>query len=638
MSVDPITIEVISSRLQETAAAMEYALYHSGYSPILRESKDGSAGLTDAQGRVIMIGGGLQYHYTAYQKSVTALLESYPAHKLREDDSFITNNPYTSGNAHVPDFAALTPIFHEGVLIGFGVSIAHKSDIGGIVPGSSGAAAREIYHDGVLFPPVRFQTRDGIDQNIEAMIRSNSRVAETVLGDLRAQVGCTRVGGARLAALCDEYSRASVTEVMQKLIDLTAKQLRAELQAWPDGEATAEGFLDHDGADKDTPIRVAVRAVKKGDRLSLDFTGTADQAQGPVNLIATIARSSALMAVVASCDPTIRVNSGLDEVVDMHLPEASVVNPQHPATVNHYVPTAFLLYATVLAALAKINPARAVAPSGLGSGALSIGYRRSRTGKPTVLYELLSTSLGGTNGHDGASLVMPMNHFIPSAPVEVFESEYPIRVRAFEMLTDSAGAGRYRGGLGYAREYEVLEDATLTVRSANHHFTAQGVDGGGAPSASGVVLNPGTAREEILGPIETRALKKGDVLRCVRSGGAGYGTPSERPRARDRSRCPQRLCQRTGGQGGVRVPLVNHLTVGSASSHALRQRSARPAADYQAALTCHLHRADTVHLHVDMVAGLNLAHAFRGAGKKQVARMQRVKNSMPIRSMLARSE
>ena len=203
MAVDPITIEVIASRLHETASAMEHALYHSGYSPILRESKDGSAGLTDAQGRVIMVSGGLQYHYTAYHQGVTALLASFPANTLRDGDSFITNDPYTSGNPHVPDFTAITPIFHQGVLVGFGVSIAHKSDIGGLVPGSSGASAREIYHDGVRFPPVRFQSSNGIDHGIEGVIRSNSRVAETVLGDLRAQVGCTRIGAQRMAALCD---------------------------------------------------------------------------------------------------------------------------------------------------------------------------------------------------------------------------------------------------------------------------------------------------------------------------------------------------------------------------------------------------------------------------------------------------
>ena len=182
-------------------------------------------------------------------------------------------------------------------------------------------------------------------------------------------------------------------------------------------------------------------------------------------------------------------------------PEASVVNPQHPATMNHYFPTAHLVYNTVLSALSKINPKRAVAPSGLGSGAVTIGYRKARGGKPAVLYELLNTSLGGTSAHDGVAVVMAMNHFTPGAPVEIVESEYPLRVRAFELIRNSAGAGTFRGGLGYAREFEVLEDSVLTVRSSNHKIGPKGLYGGGSPRLSRVVINPYGANPEELGAL-----------------------------------------------------------------------------------------------------------------------------------------
>jgi N-methylhydantoinase B len=528
MTLDPVTTEVVASRLRETAATMEYALYHSGYSPILRESKDGTAGLTDAEGRVVLIGGGLQYHFTAYQQAVQAVLARYPADRLKPGESFVTNDPYHCGCPHAPDFVAITPAFHQGVLIGFGVSLAHKSDIGGLVPGSSGAAAREIYHDGLLLPPVRFQTEEGIEESIEAIIANNSRVAHVVLGDLRAQVGATRVGVGRLAALCDEYGRDTVVEVMRSVMSLAARRVADELRAWPDGSAEAEGFLDHDGAQKDRPVRIRVRATKTGDRLVLDFSGTDPQTVGPVNLVRATAEAAALQAVLATVDPTIPVNAGLREAVDFVLPEGCVVNARHPATVNLYFPTAHLAYNIVLDALGQLNPARAVAPSGLGSGAVTIGYRKSRSGKPAVLYELLNTSLGGTSRHDGAAVVMAMNHFTPGAPVEIFESEYPLRVRAFELVQDSAGAGRYRGGLGYAREFEVLEDSMLTVRSSNHIFAAPGHSGGHSPKPSRVVLNPGRPDETEVSAIETRQLKAGDVIRFERSGGAGFGPPEER--------------------------------------------------------------------------------------------------------------
>jgi N-methylhydantoinase B len=521
-TIDPITTEVVASRLREAAATMEYALYHSGYSPILRESKDGTAGITDAQGNVVMLSGGLQYHFTAYQQGVTALLARHPAESLKPGDSFVCNDPYISGSPHAPDFCAISPIFNGGLLIGFGVSLAHKSDIGGLVPGSSGAMAREVYHDGIALPPVRF------NDDIQAIIGNNSRVADVVLGDLRAQVGCTRIGADRLSALCDEYGRETVSGVMGSLVQLTRRRIHDELAEWKNGESLAEGFLDHDGAAKDKPIRIAVKASKQGGRLTLDFTGTSQQALGPVNLVACTARAAALMAVLTSCDPTIPVNSGLSEAIDFVLPEGTIVNPRHPATVNLYFPTAHLIYNVVLSALATLNPTRAVAPSGLGSGAVTVGYRKVRSGKSAVMYELLNTSLGGTSSHDGAAVVMAMNHFTPGAPVEIFESEYPIRIRAFELVQDSAGPGKFRGGLGYAREFEVLEDSTLTVRSSNHHFTSQGLMGGSSGKPSRVILNPQSSGAEELGPLETRVLKAGDVIRFERSGGAGFGPVADR--------------------------------------------------------------------------------------------------------------
>jgi N-methylhydantoinase B len=528
MNVDPVTTEVVASRLREAAATMEYALYHSGYSPILRESKDGTAGLTDAEGKVVLVGGGIQYHFTCYRLAVQAVLARYPAATLQPGQSFVTNDPYTAGSSHVPDMIAVTPAFHQGVLIGFGVSVAHKADVGGLVPGSSGAGAREIFHDGLLLPAVRFQTAAGIDEAVEAIIANNSRIPDILLGDLRAQVGATRVGGQRLAALCDEYGRDTVLAVMASLMRLTLRRVKDEISAWPDGEAETEGFLDHDGAVKDRPVRFHVRAVKKGDNLRLDFSGSSPQTLGPVNLVTSTAQAVSLLALLTTTDPTIPVNYGLSEAVEFVIPPGLVVSPQHPATVNHYFPSAHLCYNVALATLGKLHPARAVAPSGLGSGAVSIGYRKARTGKPAVMYELLNTSLGGTSRHDGTAIVMAMCHFTPGTPVEILESEYPLRVRAYELVQDSAGAGRYRGGIGYAREYEMLEDSVLTVRSANHHFTSWGHAGGGSPRASRVILTPAAGGREELGPIETRHLKAGDIIRFERSGGAGFGAPAER--------------------------------------------------------------------------------------------------------------
>ena len=526
---DPVTTEIVTYRLAEVAASMEHALYHAGYSPILRESRDGTAGLTDATGRVLMVGGGLQFHTLPYAQAVRCVTERFPVARMRAGDSYIVNDPYLCGNSHVPDMVAVTPSFHRGRIVGFGVSIAHKSDVGGLVPGSSGAGSREIFHDGLRLPPVLFESADGgVNAAVEDIIRTNSRTPEIVIGDLRGQVGATRLGAERLAALCDEYGAATIEAVMESIISGTARRLDAEIALLPDGESSCQGYLDHDGADLDTPVCIAVAVRKSGRRLTIDFTGSAGQTAGPVNLTPWTARSVALLAVMAATDPSIPVNSGLLEPVDFVLPEASVVNPSFPATVNLYFPTAVMVYTCVLSAMGKLNPARAVAPSGMVTGAISLGYAATADSRAKVQYELALTGLGGSAGQDGTPIVTPINHFTAGSPIEIVESEYPVIVRRYEMWRDSAGAGRHRGGVGYIREFEVLADCSLTLRSAGHQHAAWGVEGGAAPATSCTVINPGSSDERRIGPIATTRLKAGDILHVARSGGGGYGPPHER--------------------------------------------------------------------------------------------------------------
>jgi len=530
MKLDPITTEVIISRIRETTAAMAHALFHSGYSPILRESQDGTAGLCDANGRVIMVGGGLQYHSLLYTRAVESVRERYPVAEMRDGDSFISNDPYKAGNSHVPDVVVITPIFYGSRIIAFGASVAHKADVGGLVPGSSGAASREIFHDGVLIPPVRYWTKDGVNLEVEAILRNNSRVPEVVIGDLRGQVGSTRLGAERLCALCDEYGAQTMHAAMESLLERTASLVYSEFARWPDGENSAEALLDHDGADRSKPVCVKVTARKAGDRLTLDFSGTDAQAKGPVNTPLPTAQAVSLLAVIAASDPTIPMNSGVLDAVDFVMPPGTLVNPQFPASVNHYFPTSHIVYTCVLAALGKFNPARAVAPAGFGTGAIAIGYTKGRAGKPTVQYELMVTSLGGTSTHDGTSIVLPMNHFTPGTPVEIIETEYPVMVRRYDIWRDSAGAGRHRGGIGNVREYQLLVDCILTARTSNHRQGAWGLNGGKAPPLSRAVINPDTQQAEEMDCMETRMVPAGTVVRLEQTGGGGYGDPFERPK------------------------------------------------------------------------------------------------------------
>ena len=199
--LDAIELEVIASRLEEAALTMENQLFHSGYSPILRESADGSASIVNRNGGVV-VATGLPIHLFPYYYTVQAVIKQQ-GERMRPGDSYLINDPYLGGNLHVPDTAIVTPFFHGGELVAFCASIAHKPDLGGLVIGSSSAAAREIYHEGILFPGVRYWTADGPNPDFEAMLRSNTRSPDEAIGDLRAQVGCTRIGCSRLQELFD---------------------------------------------------------------------------------------------------------------------------------------------------------------------------------------------------------------------------------------------------------------------------------------------------------------------------------------------------------------------------------------------------------------------------------------------------
>jgi N-methylhydantoinase B len=341
-------------------------------------------------------------------------------------------------------------------------------------------------------------------------------------------VGATRLGARRFDALCEEYGVETVVAAMDSLIERTTARVRAEIARWPDGSFEGRGFMDHDGADKTRPVRIQVRATKKGNRLTLDFSATDPQTKGPINTPQATAQAVSMQAVLAASDPTIPMNAGAFAAIEFVIPPGRLVSPQYPATVNHYFPTSHLVYNCVLAALGQFNPKRAVAPSGMGTGAIAIGYPTSRTGRPTVQYELMNSSLGGTSEHDGAAMVLPMNHFAPGTPVEIVETEYPVEVRRFDFRPDSAGPGRRRGGIGYLREYHFLTDCILTARTSNHRHAAWGASGGKSPKLADTRIRLPDGSDVEMDILETRQVEKGTTLTISMSGGGGYGPPFER--------------------------------------------------------------------------------------------------------------
>ena len=528
--VDPITLQVIQARLAGIVQEMQNSLFRTGYSTIIRESQDASCAILNCQGEVIAQHVVLPLHMGAFPACAAAILKHFPRDEICDGDAFITNHPYLGGSPHAPDMGVLTPIFYKGDWVGFAADMAHKSDIGGTVPGSGSGSAREIFQEGLHLPPVKFVSRRGPVKEIEAMITANSRTPALVIGDLRGQVGAARLGERRIAELMERYGKETIVESTELLSSHTEGRIRQAIALWPDGESEGESFVDHDGIDLTRPIRLHVKIKKSGDQIHFDFRDCSDQTQGPANIRPPLVKAAVAYCLVALVDPFLPINQGLARTVDATFREGSVVDPRFPAAVNTYMPTALALTEAVLKALAPFVPKKSIA-GGSGSAALVLGGRDAASQRPFVHYEIFSGGTGARSGKDGVSATAFHLSNCKTAPVEIIESEFPARVERFEMISDSGGAGEWRGGLGFARDYRILiDDVRFSMRTDKHSVEPWGMNHGSPGGKGACVIGPETPQEKRLpSRFGDHRLNRGELLRIERPGGGGLGSPLKRP-------------------------------------------------------------------------------------------------------------
>lgn len=529
-AADPITVQVLRAALDGVVQEMQTSLFRTGFSTIIRESHDASCALLDTRCQVIAQHVVLPLHMGAFPACAEALLERFPAADLREGDAYVVNHPYRGGSPHAPDMGVLTPVFHRGAWVGLCASMAHKTDIGGVVPGSGSGTAREIFQEGLHLPPVKFMDAGRPVRELEWLIHANSRTPELVVGDIRGQVGANRLGERRLAELLDKYGRETVAAATEELARQTERRLRQVIASWPDGRYRGEACVDNDGIDLHEPVRIRVTVEKSGERILFDFSECSPQTTGPANIRPPLVRACCYYCLMALVDPFLPVNRGLARVVETRFRQGTVVCPDYPAAVNAYMPTALVVAEAVLRAMSEVVPDKTIA-EGSGSGAIALGGR-ARDGKRSyVQYEIFAGGVGGRNGRDGASATSFHLSNGKIAPVEIIESEFPTRLERFELLRDSGGPGRHRGGLGFVREYRILQDEVrFSMRTDKHALAPQGIHRG-LPGATGAcVVNPGREDEQTLpSRFGDRRLRSGDVLRVERPGGGGVGAPRERP-------------------------------------------------------------------------------------------------------------
>jgi N-methylhydantoinase B len=526
--VDPVTLQVILSRLSGIVQEMQYSVFRTGYSTIIRESHDASCMLMDANCEVVGEHVILPLHVGCLPAVCRAIKDAF-GDDIHEGDIFITNHPYISGVPHAMDMGVIAPVFADGTLIAFSGSIAHKSDLGGVIPGTGYAGARELFQEGVQYPPVRFMSRGQVQRDVEAILRANSRTPDLILGDIRGQIGVARLGERRLHDMLRKYGTATLLDVFAQVHVVTEQRLRAELRSWPDGSYEAEAYVDTDGIDLDRRIRYHVRVTKTGDRIHFDFSGSDDQVTGPINIRPALGRSCLYYALVGFVDPTLPNNGGVARVVETTFRKGSVLDAHYPAAGNTYMASTIALTEASLQALSNFVPARRHAGNG-GVGGNSIAGTRP-DGTPFVQYELVGSAYGGRAVGDGASAVEVLLSNGRTAPIEVLESEYPSRVERFELIVDSGGPGTHRGGLAPRRVYRMFtDDAQWTLRGGRHLVPAFGIDGGRAGRCGSATVNPGDAEARKLpSRFSSVRLKTGDIAQLEKAGGGGCGDPLRRP-------------------------------------------------------------------------------------------------------------
>jgi N-methylhydantoinase B len=513
MLIDAVDLEVVKASLSGIVQEMQNSLFRTGFSTIVRESQDASCALMNAQGDVVAQHVVLPLHIGAFPACCGAVLAEFGG-AIAEGDAFLINHPYHGGSPHAPDIAVITPVFIAGELFGFCGSIAHKSDIGGPVPGSCSGQAREIFNEGLHLPAVRYQRNFEQNTDIERIIAANSRTPELVLGDIRGQLGADRLGERRLNELVGKYGKDKVLAAYARLFEIGEARVRGAVAEWADGRYEAERFVDDDGITLEQPVRIHAVVEKNGDRLHFDFSGSADQTRGPANIRPPLVQAACAYALISLIDPHMYVSSGLLHAFTVTAREGSVLNPRFPAPVNTYNPTIHALVDAIFAALGPIVPGK-VRADGSGSRSIIIGGPGARATK------------------DGVSGITVNQSNARIAPVEIIESEFPTRLLRFELIRDAGGAGQFRGGLGIRREYLNLADARFSIRSMKHIIPPNGMAGGHAGRPGDIWINPGTDRAKRL---PTRyadyPLEEGDVFRLDTPGGGGYGDPLARPAER----------------------------------------------------------------------------------------------------------
>ena len=536
-----IVYEIIRHSLYAIAREMKVAMMRTAASPIMHLGADASAAVFDAHMQLVAQGNDIPTMLGSAVISTKVSVESIGRENLRPGDVIISNDAYLGGGNHQPDVQITRPIFVDGEIVAFVMTRGHWTDIGGQAPGSYMLNTWDIFGEGIRIPPVLLYRNDEIVTDVQKMIVQNTRDPEGRLLDIQAQYAGTFVGDQRIQSLCRKYGVASLRDAMKRSLDHSEQLMREAIRAMPDGVYEAEDFAEGVQAPGWTgdPVPLKVKVTIQGDQIHFDYTGTGPQTIGGINCPLAVTCNSTWFTVKALTDISIPINQGCYRPITIDAPAGSIVNCQFPASVvSGNTETSPRVIDLLLKALSQAVPERVVgqsncaACSGVFGGKDPDADRVRRTGRPFVsMVEPHGGGMGARANKDGVNGIRVYVGNAGSLPVEFIEQTMPLVVEEWALVTDSGGAGRYRGGLTARRTYRVgFEEATFTVAGERGQFAPQGHFGGQAGAHFLCSVTHPDGSTELLPPKgATAVVRKGDRVVVQPAGSGGYGDPRERP-------------------------------------------------------------------------------------------------------------
>jgi N-methylhydantoinase B len=528
--VDPTRLEIFKNVFHSVAEEMGAALRRSAFSPNIKERRDYSCAVYDADGQVLAMGDHMPVHLGSMPASVAAARAAF---ELEPGDIALLNDPF-AGGTHLPDLTMVMPIFLRGGRKPsfYVANRAHHADVGGALAGSMGPA-REIFQEGLRIPPVKLFRRGAVDRDLMEMVLANVRTPAEREGDLAAQIAACRTGERRLTEIVAKYGEAEVQRYAAHLLAYSKKLMRAALRELRPGTHIAEDYMDNDGV-TETPLRVRVKIQIGHDHAEVDYTGSSPQCAGNINAVEAIAISAVYYVFRCLLSEDVPATSGLMAPIRVIAPSGTIVNARPPAAVaGGNVEMSQRMVDTLLRALAKAAPDRIPAASQGTMNNLTLGGSDTRHGKsvPFAYYETTAGGMGARPGLDGASAIHTHMTNSWNTPIEVFEHVYPVRMKRYAVRRGSGGSGRNRGGDGIIRELELLTPAQIGLLGDRRKHGPYGLAGGepGHPGKNTVITN---GRAEGKPGKCAFFVEAGTVVRIETPGGGGWGIPDRKKKKR----------------------------------------------------------------------------------------------------------